>query len=67
MDMVIFPHRLLGADATEKLWIDSNDMEISELFMDKDSLQQMPSIRQKRNLMSKERNYNLLVKTDEFF
>jgi methyl-coenzyme M reductase subunit D len=67
MDMEIFPHRLLGADTTEKLSNDLNDMEISRLFMDKDSLQQMPSILTKEKSMSEGENIDLLVKTDEFF
>ncbi|PKL66827.1 MAG: hypothetical protein CVV28_09115 [Methanobacteriales archaeon HGW-Methanobacteriales-1] len=68
MDMEIFPHRLLGADTTERLLNDINDIKLSKkcLFVDKDSLQQMPSIRHKRNLCQGEK-IDLLVKTDEFF
>lgn len=67
MDMEIFPHRLLGADTTEKLLNNLNDVRISRLFMDKDSLQQMPSILTKEKSMSEGENIDLLVKTDEFF
>ncbi len=69
MDMEIFPHRLLGADTTERLLNDIYDIKLSKkcLFVDKDSLQQMPSIRHKRNLMSIGEKIDLLVKTDEFF
>jgi methyl-coenzyme M reductase subunit D len=67
MDMEIFPHRLLGADTTEKLLNNLNDVQISRLFVDKDSLQQMPSILTKEKSMSEGENIDLLVKTDEFF
>lgn len=58
MDMEIFPHRLLGADTTERLLNDIYDIKLSKkcLFVDKDSLQQMPSIRHKRNLCQRREN-----------
>lgn len=68
MDMEIFPHRLLGADTTERLWNDIYDIKLSKkcLFVDKDSLQQMPSI-DIREIYVKGEKIDLLVKTDEFF